>query len=65
MVSDSEMLASSLQSYKQFIDSVPPSNDKVNAALVKKVGKKISIVVETYLKATGMEAENSQFCMGI
>ena len=61
LVPDSEVLAMSLQSYKQFIDSVPASKDKTNTDLVKKVGKNISTVVETYLKNNGMEAEISNF----
>ena len=61
LVSDSEMLSSSLVSYKQFIDSVPASKDKANTALVKKVGAKMSAVVEAYLKANGMEAEIANF----
>ena len=35
LVSDTEVLTSSFQSYKQFIDSVPASKDKANTALVK------------------------------
>lgn len=61
LVNDSEILSSSLQSYKQFIDSVPASKDKVNTALVKKVGIKMATVVEAYLKANGMEAEIANF----
>jgi len=61
LVSDSEVLTSSFQSYKQFIDSVPASKDKVNTALVKKVGGKISTVVEAYLKANGMEADVANY----
>lgn len=57
LVNDSEVLASSFQSYKQFIDSVPASKDKVNTALVKKVGGKISKVVEAYLTANGRSAD--------
>ena len=61
LVPDSEVLTMSLQSYKQFIDSVPASKDKANTDLVKKVGKNISTVVETYLKNNGMEAEIANF----
>ncbi|ADQ80189.1 peptidase M48 Ste24p [Paludibacter propionicigenes WB4] len=61
LVNDSEVLASSFQSYKQFIDSVPASKDKVNTALVKKVGGKISKVVEEYLKANGMAADAATY----
>lgn len=61
LVSDSEILASSFKSYKEFIDSVPPSQDKVNTALVKKVGAKIAAAVEIYLKANGKEAEVANY----
>ncbi len=61
LVNDADLLAMSLQSYKQFIDSVPASKDKVNTALVKKVGNKISFVVESYLKANGLEAEIANY----
>jgi len=61
LVPDSDVLAMSLQSYKQFIDSVPLSTNKVNTALVKKVGKNISTVVENYLKTNGLEAEIANY----
>lgn len=57
LVNDSEVLTSSFQSYKQFIDSVPASKDKINTALVKKVGAKLSKVVEAYLTANGRSAD--------
>ena len=57
LVSDSEVLTSSFQSYKQFIDSVPASKDKVNTALLKKVGAKLSTVVDTYLTNNGSAAD--------
>jgi len=61
LVSDSEVLAMSLKSYNQFIDSVPLSTDRASTALVKKVGKNISIAVENYMKSNGLEAEISNF----
>ena len=61
LVPDADVLAMSAQSYKQFIDSVPPSKDKVNTALVKKVGKNISTVVEEYLRTNGKEAEIANY----
>jgi predicted Zn-dependent protease len=61
LVSDSEVLTSSFQSYKQFIDSVPVSKDKVNTALVKKVGLNISKAVEAYLNANGMSADAATY----
>lgn len=61
LVSDSEVLTSSFQSYKQFIDSVPASKDKANTALVKSVGQKMATVVDTYLKANGMAADAATY----
>ena len=61
LVSDSEVLTSSFQSYKQFIDSVPASTNKTKTALVKKVGAKMSIVVDAYLKANGMTADAATY----
>lgn len=61
LVSDSEMLSSSFQSYKQFIDSVPLSADKKNTALVKSVGQKMAAAVETYMKNNGMGADAARF----
>ena len=57
LVSDSELLTSSFQSYKQFIDSVPASTNKVNTELVKKVGKKMATVVESYLNTNGRSTD--------
>lgn len=61
LVSDTEVLTSSFQSYKQFVDSVPASTDKKNAALVKTVGQKMAVAVETYMKANGMAADVANF----
>lgn len=61
LVSDAELLTMSLQSYQQFIDSVPPSKDLKSKALVKSVGVKIATAVEEYMKANGLEAELANF----
>lgn len=61
LVSDTEILTMSLQSYKQFIDSVPLSTDKLNTSLVKKTGANIAAAVESYLKKNGKEAELQNF----
>ena len=61
LVSDAELLNMSLQSYKQFIDSVPLSKDVVHTAMVKKTGTKIATAVESFLKANGHEAEIANF----
>jgi predicted Zn-dependent protease len=51
----------SLQSYKQFIDSVPLSTDKLNTAMVKKTGVNIATAVEDYLRKNGQEAQIKSF----
>lgn len=61
LVSDAEILTMSLQSYKQFIDSVPASTDNLNTALVKKTGASIATAVENYLKTNGKESELQNF----
>lgn len=61
LVNDAELLTMSLQSYKQFIDSVPASKDLKNKALVQATGVKISKAVEDYMKSNGLEAELKNF----
>lgn len=61
LVPDADVLAMSGKSYKQFIDSVPASTDRVSTALVKKVGRNISLVVENYLRTNGNEAEIANY----
>lgn len=61
LVTDAEVLTMSLQSYKQFIDSVPLSTDKANTALVKKTGVNIAAAVEDYMKKNGQEAQLQNF----
>ncbi|MDO9153082.1 MAG: M48 family metallopeptidase [Paludibacter sp.] len=57
LVSNSEILSMSAQSYKHFIDSVPASKDVANTQLVKKVGANIANAVVNYLKTNNMESE--------
>jgi predicted Zn-dependent protease len=61
LVPDADVLAMSVQSYRQFIDSVPLSTDKTSTALVKKVGANISAEVESYLRTNGMEADVANY----
>jgi len=61
LIPDSEILAMSSESYRQYLDSTPLSTDKMNTALVKKVGKNISIAVENYLRANGLASEITNF----
>ncbi|MDO9634137.1 MAG: M48 family metallopeptidase [Paludibacter sp.] len=57
LISDADLNTMSLQSYKQFIDSVPLSKDYINTNLVKKTGNNIANAVENYLKNNGLESE--------
>lgn len=61
LIPDSEILAMSSESYRQYIDSAPLSTDKMNTALVKKVGKNISTAVENYLRSNGLASEIVNF----
>ncbi|WP_185154675.1 M48 family metallopeptidase [Dysgonomonas sp. 511] len=53
LVSNSEVLTLSLQQYDEFMKSAPVSTDKVNTAIVQRVGRNIANAVETYLKNNG------------
>ena len=53
LVSNSEVLTLSLQQYDEFMKSAPVSTDKVNTAMVQRVGRNIANAVETYLKNNG------------
>jgi predicted Zn-dependent protease len=61
LVSDADILAMSVQSYRHFIDSVPASTNVSNTAMVKRTGVNISTAVESYMKANGMESELKNF----
>lgn len=61
LVSDSEMLQMSFQSYKQFIDSVPLSTQKNELEMVLRTGKNISKAVEDYMRQNGHEAQIANF----
>ena len=65
LVSDSELLTSSFQIYKQFIDSVPASTNKVSTELLKKVDKKMATVVESYFKCEWKIDRRSKPGLGI
>ena len=61
LVSDQEVLSLSLQQYGEFINSAPKSSDSKNSALVSKVGQKIAMAVETYLRNNGYASEIQNF----
>ena len=61
LVSDQEVLSSSLTQYNDYIKTAPLSTDKAQADKVVRVGKRIAAATEAYLKANGMESEIKNF----
>ncbi len=61
LVSDSEVLQSSLSQYSSFMKSATVSTDKTPCAQVERVGKKIAAATETYLKNNGAADEVKNF----
>ena len=61
LVSDSEVLASSLTQYSEYMKSAPLSTDAKGKAMVTRVGKKIAAATEEYLKANGLANEVKNF----
>ncbi len=61
LVSDQEVLASSLTQYSDYMKSAPKSTNTQGKAMVARVGKKIAAATEQYLKENGMESELSNF----
>lgn len=57
LVSDSEVLSSSLSQYNDYIKTATKSNSASQTAMVKRVGQKIASATEQYLRQSGMESE--------
>ena len=55
LVSDNEVLSSSLQEYNDYIQTAKKSTDQAGTALVNKVGKNIANAVELYYKSINNE----------
>ena len=53
LLPESELMAMSLTSYRDFLKSNPPVNNTSDAAMVKRVGQKISTSVGRFLKQNG------------
>ena len=62
LVSDSEVLSSSLTQYSEYMKSAPLSTDTKGKAMVTRVGQKIAAATEKYLKANGLSSEIQNFC---
>lgn len=61
LVSDSEVLQSSLTQYKSYMSSATISGEKAQSEQVTRVGKKLAAATEAYLKANGLESEVQNF----
>lgn len=61
LVSDQEVLASSLMQYQDYMKTASKSTSSTQSAMVTRVGKKIAAATEQYLKNNGLEAEVGNF----
>lgn len=61
LVSDSEVLSSSLTQYNEYIKTAKISSNKTQAAMVSRVGQRLAAATESYLKANGLEGEVKNF----
>ena len=61
LVSDSEVLSSSLTQYSDYMKTATKSTSKNGSAMVTRVGKKIAAATEQYLKNNGLESEIKNF----
>ncbi len=61
LVSDQEVLASSLTQYNTYMKSATKSAMKAQSAMVERAGKKIAAATEQYLRANGLEHEINNF----
>lgn len=61
LVSDSEVLASSLTQYSDYMKTAAPSTNTKGKAMVTRVGQKIAAATEAYLKSNGLANEVQNF----
>lgn len=61
LVSDQEILSSSLTQYSNFIKGATLSASKQNSEMVTRVGKRIANATEQYLRNNGLESEIKNF----
>ena len=57
LVSDQEVLSSSLAQYNDYIKTAKNRRMRTKSAMVTRVGKKIAAATEDYLRANGMADE--------
>ena len=61
LVSDQEVLSSSLTQYNDYIKTATKSSNATQTAMVTRVGQKIAAATEQYLKQNGLESEVKNF----
>ena len=61
LVSDKEVLSSSLTEYRSFMGKAQVSGDKTRSAQVTRVGRRIANATETYLRGNGLADEVANF----
>lgn len=61
LVSDSEVLTSSLTQYNSYIKSATRSSSTSRTNMVKRVGRRIANATEQYLRANGLSSEIANF----
>lgn len=61
LVSDSEVISSSLTQYNDYIKTAKKSTSSSQTAMVKRVGQKIATATEEYLRQNGMSNEIKNF----
>ena len=61
LVSDQEILSSSLSQYSSYMQGAKKSGNTTQSAMVTRVGKKIAAATESYLKANGLADEVKNF----
>lgn len=61
LVSDQEVLSTSLTQYRDYMKSAPRSASKTQSDMVTRVGKRIAAATEAYLRNNGLAAEIENF----
>ena len=61
LVSDQDVLSSSLTQYKEYMQTAPKSSSSQWSAMVTRVGKKIAAATEQYLRQNGLASEVKNF----
>lgn len=61
LVSDQEVLSSSLTQYNDYIKTATKSSNAKQSAMVTRVGQKIAAATEQYLRKNGLESEVKNF----